>query len=623
MGSSTPTESPKPKVVIIVQARMGSSRLPGKVLLHAGRWTLLEHLVKRVRSSGVFDELLIATTEEPADDAIVSAAAALDTTVFRGSTADVLDRYYRAATSVDAQVVVRVTGDCPLLDPREIDRLVTLFLSASTTDLAYDFVTNQAGPERRIPIGYDVEVFSMAALERAHREATDPGDREHVTPYLYRIPEKFRTLVSDPPGPDMSHLRLTVDTPEDLELVTAIIESVGEDATSEEIASFLEAHPETVEINAHIRQKGYDSEYAVRRRRIDGRTLIGRADGDPKIGLGHVSRLSSLLLAWRELGGKAALVGSGIAGIFRQRLDAAGIAVIDRESTSATELTDLAQSLGACAFAVDGYRFDEGYLRTLSTVAPVLTIDDLADFPNPADVIVNQNLGFDRSKYRVKPGGKDSKILVGSSYVLLRPEFRSSADSSEMRRTKLVVSFGGSDPAKLTLTVTRSLLEACTSILKSKGLEVVVIAGGGIDHDQKAKLEELAGEHQELAVLYDAENMAELFRRSLLAITAAGSTTWELLSCGVVPLCIVVADNQLVVVEKIAEQRAGVDLGWHANLDLDRMMAAVSNLLEDDHAREEMRRRGETLIDGRGVWRSIDALLDALGERNRSGEEEL
>lgn len=599
---------------------MGSSRLPGKALKRAGRRTLLEHVVNRVSSSSRYDEIIIATTREPADDDIVSAAKPLGVSVVRGSTEDVLDRYVEAATTVAAEVIVRVTGDCPLLDPREVDRLVALFLSSQNTDEPLDYVTNQAGPNRRIPIGHDVEVFSMNALMLAHKESTRHGDREHVTPYLYRVPGRFRTLVSDPLGPDRGHLRLTVDTPEDLSLVTAIMEAVGDEASPEEIAQFLDLHPELLAINAHVRQKGYDSDGEARRKRIAGRVLFGRADGNPTMGFGHVSRLSSLLLAWAELGGKAALVGSGIAGIFKERLDRAGVEVFDRESTSATELIGIAHSLGVCAFAVDGYGFGESYLNALSKEATVLSIDDLAEFANPADVIVNQILGFDRARYQIKPG---AKLLVGSSYVLLRPEFRSISATSDTKRTKLIVTFGGSDPSGLTLPVTKALLERCSTTLTRQGLEVVVLAGGGIDHERRAKLEEFAEKHQGLTVVFDTGDVAELFRQSLIAVTAAGTTTWELIASGVVPICIVIADNQLAVVADIVKEGAGVDLGRNVNLDMARLKEAVDGLLNDDTRRETMRRRGKTLIDGRGVWRSIDALLDALEERSTQGEEEL
>ena len=160
-----------PKIVVIAQARMGSSRLPGKVLKVAGGATLLSHLVRRVSQAQHPHLCVIATTRCSADDEIEDAHLPSSTLIFRGDEHDVLSRYFEAAQAVSADVIVRVTGDCPLLDPIELDRVIDVFLESQQTATPYDYVTNQAGAHRLIPRGLDVEVMSASALARAARRS--------------------------------------------------------------------------------------------------------------------------------------------------------------------------------------------------------------------------------------------------------------------------------------------------------------------------------------------------------------------------------------------------------------------------------------------------------------------
>ncbi|MCC6552000.1 MAG: NTP transferase domain-containing protein [Polyangiaceae bacterium] len=247
-----------PATVALIQARVGSSRLPGKVLAEVAGRSLLAHVVERLRRARALDAVWIATTDRPADDAIEAEAARLGVPVFRGSEDDVLDRFHGAAEAAGAGVVVRITADCPLLDPAEVDRVVGAFLRAAPE---LDYAANMAAGDRRVPLGTSVEVLSRAALERAWREGRERHHREHVTPYLYEDPGRFRTLVLHPEdGVDRSAIRLTVDTPEDLAVVTAVLEAVeGQpDSFSLEAAlRFLDAHPEIRRLNAEVRQRAF------------------------------------------------------------------------------------------------------------------------------------------------------------------------------------------------------------------------------------------------------------------------------------------------------------------------------------------------------------------------------
>jgi len=238
------------RVVAIIQARMGSTRLPGKVLLDLAGEPMLARVVKRSQRATMLQEVMVATTTRPADEAIVELCAEHGWPCFRGSEDDVLDRYYRAAKDHRADVVVRITSDCPLIEPEIVDCIAQEFFEKGPLDYASNTL-----PPRTFPLGLDVEVMAFDALERAWREDDSHAWREHVTPYIYRHPEKFalRAVVNDK---DYSHMRWTVDTVDDLAFVRRIYDYFGHDAFSwQDVLSTLEEHPEWLEINRHVVQK--------------------------------------------------------------------------------------------------------------------------------------------------------------------------------------------------------------------------------------------------------------------------------------------------------------------------------------------------------------------------------
>jgi spore coat polysaccharide biosynthesis protein SpsF len=202
-----------------------------------------------VRKFRLIDDLLIATTVEPADEAIVKEAERHAVEVFRGSENDVLDRYYRAACQARADAVVRITSDCPLIDPEVSDYTIQRFLDGQP-----DYASNAL--ERTYPRGLDTEVVRFAALERAWKEASESYQRTHVTPYLYQNPDKFR-LLSVKGNTDHSGYRWTLDTPEDLEFLQEVYVRLGEvgDFGWRDVFRLLQREPALAAMNQHIRQK--------------------------------------------------------------------------------------------------------------------------------------------------------------------------------------------------------------------------------------------------------------------------------------------------------------------------------------------------------------------------------
>ena len=228
---------------------MGSTRLPGKVLKDLGGETVLARVVSRLRRAVRVNEIVVATTNSVADDAIVRECSRLKVSSFRGSENDVLDRYYRAAQVCAARTVVRITSDCPVIDPQLVDETVRVFQQQRG-----DYASN-AFP-RTYPRGLDTEVFTVAALEQAWRDAHEPYEREHVTPYFYEHPELFR-LVPLRGEIDCSQYHWTLDTAEDLELLRAIYARFRnqDDFNWSEVIQLMEREPELTELNSRVVQK--------------------------------------------------------------------------------------------------------------------------------------------------------------------------------------------------------------------------------------------------------------------------------------------------------------------------------------------------------------------------------
>lgn len=243
------------RTVAIIQARMGSSRLPGKVMLPLDGKHLLEHVVERVSAASEVDEVVVATSTEKSDDIIPGYAAGAGASVIRGSESDVLSRMYEAAVSHDAEAVVRVTADCPLVPPGYLDVIVRRL------DEGYDYVTN--GIEKTFPTGITAEAFTFESFEEVRDRSEEPHEREHVTPYYYENPSEFDLynvtsdeVYEEPRLHDRTDLRLTLDEADDYELIRKVYEGVSYTGLLD-LADAVEYIDERGldSINAHVQQK--------------------------------------------------------------------------------------------------------------------------------------------------------------------------------------------------------------------------------------------------------------------------------------------------------------------------------------------------------------------------------
>ncbi|AGX44912.1 cytidylyltransferase domain-containing protein [Clostridium saccharobutylicum] len=241
------------KVVCIIQARIGSIRLPGKILKKICDKTVLEHGIDRVRRIGNINDIVIATTTLERDNLVVEEAEKLHVKYYRGDEEDVLSRYYYAAKENNADVIVRITSDCPLIDYEVSKKIIQYYISNMDK---YDYVSNTI--DRTYPRGLDTEVFSFGALEKAFFQASSVIEREHVTPYIWNNPNMFK-LTQYKNDIDYSKLRWTLDTKEDFDLINKIYDALylkkNNNFNMIDVLKLYDLLPELYTINSEIEQK--------------------------------------------------------------------------------------------------------------------------------------------------------------------------------------------------------------------------------------------------------------------------------------------------------------------------------------------------------------------------------
>ena len=241
-------------VSVIIQARSGSTRLPGKIFKELSGQPILWHVYNRIKHSLLVNQIIIATTDQPEDDQVEIFCASNNIPFYRGSVNDVLSRYYEAAKKYNAVIIIRITSDCPVIDPVIIDKMISEYFRISKNE-NLDYMSNSI--IRTFPRGLDVEIFSFDVLEKAYNEAKLQYEREHVTPYIYQHPELFgiKNFTNEK---DYSYHRWTVDTIEDFKLIEAIYNELYNQKNIflfDDILELFEKEPELLEINKEVKQK--------------------------------------------------------------------------------------------------------------------------------------------------------------------------------------------------------------------------------------------------------------------------------------------------------------------------------------------------------------------------------
>jgi len=576
-----------PHVVAVIQARMGSTRLPGKVLeLLAGR-PVLWHIVHRLRKCKSVNKIVIATSSGAIDDPIAIFAAQENVAIVRGPEQDVLERFVLAVREENPDAIVRITGDVPLVDPATVDRLVTTLI-VEQVDYCIE------GPEP-VSINEGIDPLSGRAFWKLVQQAGhDPIAREHITGYFKQHPN-FVHIRYVPVLPEyhFEGARISVDTPSDLEFLETIYRELGArvgDADIRDVVALLRSQPSLLAINAQVKQKSLDE---------PNRRVILRCDGDANLGLGHVYRCLALGREFRDHRGW------GVA--FAMTTGQIGIDLVQRAGFPVHLLsaTDEGHDLGGLLeqFLPDALILDvrTNLDRTCLDAwrhagILIVTIDDSSDRRLAADLAFYPPVP---QVQRLDWAGFTGQLFVGWDWVVLRPEFAAARkkrwyDGVDGRPLTILVTMGGSDPAGLTL-------KALTALDQLAGnFETVVVLGPGFMHET-----DLAGWLVEARRHYDlrrdVRDMVGLMAEADLAVASFGVTAYELAAMGVPAVYLCLTDDHAESASGLVIAGAAISMGLHIHVTVDAVASAIDGLLTDSEQRMQMALCAEELIDGQGT----------------------
>jgi spore coat polysaccharide biosynthesis protein SpsF len=581
-----------PRVVAVIQARMGSTRLPGKVLRPIAGKPLLWHIVHRLKASRLIDEIAIATTVNPLDAAIVEFGAAHDIAVIRGPEDDVLARFAKAAEKLDADIIVRVSSDAPFLDARFIDHLVI-----SMIEQGGDYVLMEEGAACAHE---GVDPLTRRALDKLMLHASDdPAAREHVTGY-FKLHPNFVRIARAPAYPLLAREggRLTIDTPDDLAFVEAVharLHAKAGEASLSDLLVLLEREPELRAINGHVKQKPIFP---------SGGLALIRCDGGGKFGYGHVKRMVALARALRDsesIGVLFALHGTTDAALPIRR---AGFEAVMVDSHD--ELAALIQTHTPDLLLLDGREGpSRGELEKLRRDIPVVAIIDdgsdtrlAADFAYYPPVPQAKSLGWT---------GARTVARIGWEWSLLGLNPHLTPVNAMSSRPTLLVAMGGSDPQGLTLRAAKALAPL------DPVFRIRFVVGTGVADAAKvaANIVGLKGNYE---TIEGADDLATEYASADLALCAFGVTAYELAAFGVPAIYLGLTEDHARSASAFEVAGMGQSLGVASQVEDDDILAAVKALMNDAGRRREMRHAGFAMLDGNGAARIAADLAEALKE---------
>jgi spore coat polysaccharide biosynthesis protein SpsF len=596
-GENAPTLSEREhiRVVAVIQACMGSTRLPGKVLKPIAGQPLLWHIVHRLEGCHLLEDIAVATSANPADEAIVEWCNGQGVTVVRGPEEDVLARYARAAEKLDADIIVRVSSDAPFLDAGFVDHLVATLIEQDG-----DHVLMDDGSE------YDhegVDAFSRRALDRLMMDAAkDPAAREHVTGYFKLHPEFVKVVRAKPYAPLIRKKGgFTIDTTDDLvlaETIHARLDARAGEASLGDLLLLLEREPDLKTVGALVKQKPA----RLSRGGHSGHLALIRCDGGGKFGYGHVKRMVELARALRDregIGAVFALSGSDDAALPIRR---AGFQVATLDSDC--DLESLIDTNGPDMLLLDGREGpSRAELKTLKHgIAVTAVVDDGHD----------RRLACDYAYYPPVPGalaldwsGSSTLPRVGWEWAVLGLNPSAARKRVSASRPTVLVAMGGSDPRGLTPRVARAL-----AALNSTYRIRFIVGAGTKDADVVAR--GLVALKTNFETVEGADDLSVEYANADVALCAFGVTAYELAACGIPAIYLGLTEDHVASASAFMDAGMGFNLGLADKVSDTDIALAVEWLLNKPAARREMRRQGLSLLDGQGAARIAADLSAAL-----------
>jgi spore coat polysaccharide biosynthesis protein SpsF len=589
----------KPHIAAVVQARMRSTRLPGKVLKPIVGQPLLWHIVHRLRKSELIETICVATTSDPADDALATYAESLGAVVVRGPEDDVLGRFALAAHAIDPDIVVRVNADAPLVDADFVDYLIREMMRHQA-----DYVTLKPGLSA---IHDGADPMTRWALDKLVIKAhDDPIAREHVSAYFKIHPDFVKIAHIDLPAKwRFKGARLSVDTPADVTFIEAIYDRLhaqAGEATLTDLVALLNREPALLDLNAHVQQKAVTAANGI---------VVMRCDGGAAIGLGHVRRCLSVARALRDREGLGVRFAIRDEPLAREAIQAEGFPadLMPGGMKEIDWLLALAETHRPAAMVLD-VRTDlsaTSVLRLRGADMIVATIDDASA----------RRLAADASFYPPVPQvfglnweGAEAEPHVGWEWVVLghatMPPF-----AKREGRPRVIVSLGGSDPAGSTRPAVRAL-----ALLRAE-FEATVVIGPGAERKLEADIAKIA---PRFAIVRSPNDLPRLMSEADLGLVSFGVTAYELAALGVPALYLCLTEDHALSASAFERAGMGVSLGLGADVKEATIAQAVSELLADPARRRAMGTAGRMNIDGRGAARIAAQIQRLIAERRQAFE---
>jgi len=596
----------KIRVVAVIQARMGSARLPGKVLKPIAGKPLLWHIVHRLKACRFLDAIAVATSVNAADEAIVEWCNAQGVTVVRGPEDDVLARYARAAEKLDADIIVRVSSDAPFIDAGFVDHLI-----ASLIEQDGDYVMLEDGAACAHE---GVDPFSRRALDRLMMDAAhDPAAREHVTGY-FRLHPDFVKIVRAKPYPPLAKkgAPLTIDTPDDLAFIEALharLDARAGEASLADLLVLLEREQDLTAVGGKpVRMSG-------------GLAMI-RCDGGAAFGYGHVKRMVALARALRDregIGAIFALNGSEDAATPIRRagfevamlhgasdletlLDANSpdILLLDgREGPSRAELERIKRGVAVTAVIDDGH---ERRLAADYAYYPPVPAAKALDWAGSHTL---PRLGWEWSLLGLNPNAATVRAPTNSMVARSGGKPRHGFPDRAPGRPTVLVAMGGSDPHGLTLRMAKALAVLDTA------LRIRFVIGTGMKNaDTVAR--GLVALKKNYETVEGADDLSIEYASADVALCAFGVTAYELAACGIPAIYLGLTEDHVASATAFADAGMGISLGLADKASEAEIVRTVQWLLNKPAARREMRNAGLALMDGQGAARIAADLSIAL-----------
>ena len=587
--------SKKAHIAAVVQARMRSTRLPGKVLKPIVGEPLLWHILHRLRKSELIQTICVATTHDSADDELAAYAQSQGAIVVRGPEDDVLGRFALAAHTIDPDIIVRVNADAPLVDAGFVDYLVSELMRHQA-----DFVMLKPGLSA---IHDGADPMTRWALDKLVVKAhDDPVAREHVSAYFKLHPDFVKVAQIDlPPQWQFSGARLSVDTPADVTFIETVYERLhaqAGEATLTDLVALLHREPALLDLNAHVQQKAPTA--------VSG-TVIMRCDGGAELGLGHVRRSLSVARALRDREGFGVRFAMNDDALALAPVREQGFAVdtrphgmseIDWLLSLAAKHTPVATMLDVrtelSATSVMRLKGADMLVATIDDGSPRRLTADASFYPPVPQVF---SLNWD---------GAEAEPQVGWEWVVLGhdtlPPF-----AMRTGRPRVIVSMGGSDPQGLTLPAVRAL----TSL--SDDFDATVVIGPAADPLLEGRVARIA---PRFAIVRSPNDLPKLMSEADLGLISFGVTAYELAAMGVPAIYLCLTDDHAISASAFESAGMGLSLGVASRLSEAMIAAVVNDLLGDPVYRRAMGTAGRMSIDGRGAAR-IAAHMKRLVEERR------